>query len=259
MMLTISLVQMKIELDAVTANVRRAQQLIVEAKARGSGLVLLPELWTSGYDLENTLQHAQANIEVVNEMAQTADEHNLFIGGSYILERDGALYNTFVLLGPNNLRSQYEKIHLFRLMDEHLWLSPGDRMVIANIEQNPAGIAICYDLRFPEIFRHYAIRGVRLILLSAEWPAKRSAHWQVLLRARAIENQVFFAAVNSVGETGGEVFGGRSAIISPTGEVLVEGSAQEEELLTAEVNLEEVLHARSNIPILSDRRPDIYG
>jgi omega-amidase len=259
MMLSISLAQMKIQLGAVDANVQSALQMIAAAKAQGSGLVLLPELWTSGYDLTNTRQHAQANLDVVEEMARAAAAHSLLIGGSYILERDGGLYNTFVLQDPSGARWQYEKIHLFRLMDEHLWLSPGDQMVAAEIEQSPAGIAICYDLRFPELFRYYATRGAQVILLSAEWPARRTPHWQVLLRARAIENQVFFAAVNSVGETGDEVFGGRSAIVSPWGEVLVEGSDNEEALLTAAVDLEEVIRVRSHIPILTDRRPDIYG
>jgi omega-amidase len=259
MNISISLAQMKIHLGAVAANVERAKSMIVAAKSRGSHLVLLPELWTSGYDLEHTQRHARTNLDVIEEIASLAAGENIWIGGSYILERNAALYNTFVLLSPDGSRWQYEKIHLFRLMDEHLWLNPGDQMVAVDIEQNPTGLAICYDLRFPEIFRHYATGGAQMIVISAEWPAKRVNHWQVLLRARAIENQVFMAAVNSVGETGGEIFGGCSAIVSPAGEVLAEGSAHEEELLTAAIDLEEVAHARAYIPILSDRRPDIYG
>jgi omega-amidase len=259
MMLSISLAQMHIQLSAVEANYNRALTLLSAAQQRSSHLILFPELWTSGYDLQNSRQHARTNLDILDRLSAEASSQNMYIGGSYLLERAGGLYNTFVLLAPGGQRWQYEKIHLFRLMDEHLWLSPGDQLSAGEVHQNQAGIAICYDLRFPELFRQYATAGAALMLLSAEWPAKRTPHWQVLLRARAIENQFFLAAVNSVGVTGGETFGGSSAVISPWGEVLVEGSATEEDLLTTAVDLEEVSRVRALIPILSDRRPDIYG
>jgi omega-amidase len=258
MMLTVSLAQMKIQLGALEANTARALQMITAAKERDSRLILFPELWTSGYDLTNARQHAHTNRAVLDRLAAEAAQKDMFIGGSYLLEREGDVFNTFVLIAPDGSRWGYEKIHLFRLMDEHLWLTPGNQMVTAPIGPHPAGIAICYDLRFPELFRHYAAGGAQWVLLSAEWPSKRTTHWQVLLRARAIENQLFVLAVNNVGETGAETFGGCSALISPWGEVLVEGSADQEELLVASIVLDEVDQVRAHIPILSDRRPDLY-
>jgi omega-amidase len=259
MMLSISLAQMNVQLGSVEANYTRAEQMIAAAKQQGSQLILFPELWTSGYDLLNTRKHALSNPQIVDRLADKAAENDIFIGGSFLLQRDAGLYNTFVLIAPNGQRWQYEKLHLFRLMDEHRWLTPGDHTETANLAGNTAGMAICYDLRFPELFRQYALAGASLILLPAEWPARRSTHWQVLLKARAIENQVFIAGVNTVGITGSETFGGFSAVISPWGEVLVEGSGQEEELLVTTIDLNEIDRVRSQIPILTDRRPDIYG
>jgi len=259
MNLTVSLAQMNIQLGAVEANYNNAVKMIASAVEQKSQFILFPELWTSGYDLTNAHNHARSNRMILDRLTAAAAEKNLFIGGSYLLERRESLYNTFVLIAPDGARWQYEKIHLFRLMDEHLWLSPGNQTVTADIGTCIAGMAICYDLRFPELFRHYALKSAACIFLPAEWPSKRAVHWQVLLKARAIESQVFIAAVNSVGVTGNETFGGRSAIISPWGEVLSEGAADREELITTVIDLSEVDKIRAQIPVLSDRRPDIYG
>lgn len=121
------------------------------------------------------------------------------------------------------------------------------------------GLAICYDLRFPEMFRRYALDGVQTMIISAEWPLQRIEHWQTLLRARAIENQCFVIAANCVGQCGGENFGGRSAVISPWGEVLVEGQSDQPELLTVTFDTGQVDEVRRRIPVLIDRRPDLYG
>jgi omega-amidase len=118
-------------------------------------------------------------------------------------------------------------------------------------------MTICYDLRFPELFRRYALAGARLILVPAEWPHPRRAHWQTLLRARAIENQCFVAACNRVGITGNSTFFGASAVIDPWGEALVEGG-ETELILTATIDLSLVDTVRKRIPVFEDRRPELY-
>jgi len=143
-------------------------------------------------------------------------------------------------------------------MDEEKWLAPGEKLELVESDWGLTGLGVCYDLRFPELFRHYALRGARLVLLPAEWPARRAYHWQTLLRARAIENQMFLAGCNRVGESKGEVFGGGSAVIDPWGEAVVEGGSAET-LLTAEIDLDQVDTVRSRIPVFKDRRPEIYG
>jgi predicted amidohydrolase len=152
---------------------------------------------------------------------------------------------------------EYSKVHLYRLMDEDKYLTAGDRPTVIDLPWGAAGLAICYDLRFPELFRKYALAGARMVILPAEWPRPRLAHWRTLLRARAIENQMFVIACNRVGETPGDHFPGHSAIVDPWGKAIVEG-AEGEELLTAEIDLEEVIRFRELIPVFEDRRPDLY-
>ena len=121
----------------------------------------------------------------------------------------------------------------------------------------PAGGAICYDLRFPELFRRYALDGALFCLLPSEWPHPRLAHWRTLLRARAIENQMFVVACNRVVETGDNRFFGHSAVIDPWGETLVEGD-ESEVLLFATLDTALVADVRQRIPVFADRRPAAY-
>jgi len=266
--ITLSLAQMHIELGNSEANFEQAAHWISEATGRGSDLVLLPELWSTGYDLENWENHATSIGEgLFPRIAALAREYQLSVGGSLLEAQGGRAYNTFVLYDRNgNLAGKYRKIHLFRLMDEHHWLVPGEDLGTGQFTPKPdsqeaapvqAGMGICYDLRFPELWRGYALSGISLALLPAEWPAARIDHWRTLLRARAIENQMFMAATNNVGVTKNETFGGHSAVIDPWGESLVEG-ADQAALLTAEIDLQKANEARNRIPVFEDRRPEIY-
>jgi predicted amidohydrolase len=148
-------------------------------------------------------------------------------------------------------------MHLFRLMAEEKYLAPGEAATLADTPWGKIGMAICYDLRFPELFRRYALGGAQLILVPAEWPHPRRAHWQTLLRARAIENQCFVAACNRVGTTGNSTFFGASAVIDPWGETLIEGG-EAEMILTVTIDLALVDSVRRRIPVFEDRRPELY-
>jgi omega-amidase len=173
-------------------------------------------------------------------------------------EHQGRAFNTFVLHGPDgNSLGVYRKIHRFRLLEEEKYLAAGDELGLVDAPWGATGLSICYDLRFPEMFRSYAIGGARLLLVVAEWPVSRIEHWSKLLLARAIENQAFVAAVNKVGESQGVRLGGRSVIIDPWGQPLVEGDDQEA-LLTAEIDFKEADKARRFIPVFKDRREDLY-
>jgi predicted amidohydrolase len=152
----------------------------------------------------------------------------------------------------------YRKIHRFRLLQEEIWLEAGDRLVLAQTPWGKVGLSICYDLRFPEMFRPYFIAGANLILVVAEWPERRISHWTKLLQARAIENQAFFAGVNKVGFSQGVKLGGCSAIVDPWGVPIIEGN-DEEALLTTQIDLHDCEKARRSIPVLRDRQPSIYA
>jgi omega-amidase len=255
---SISLAQINILFGQPEANLRRAGEAISAARRAGSHLILFPELWTTGYDLENGRAHAAANLPLIAEIHHLAEQQEMFIGGSYLLETGGDITNTFLLAGPGGYDRRYSKIHLFRLMNEPAFLQPGSHLQTAELPIGTAGMAICYDLRFPEQFRTYALQDALLFLLVAEWPALRRMHWNTLLHARAIENQVFVAAVNSVGKTSVETFAGSSLLIDPWGESVCEGSPTEEQILTGELELSLLASVRNKIPVFTDRRPDLY-
>jgi len=259
MKLTISLAQMAFEFGEVEANFARAAEWIGEASDNGSDLVLLPELWASGYDLSNWPRYATPLDEgLFPRIAELARQHNTAVGCSLLEERNQKAYNTFVLYGPDGSRwGEYSKIHRFRLLEEEKWLGAGEDLSLIDSPWGPVGLAICYDLRFPEMFVPYGIGGAKLLLVVAEWPERRVAHWSKLLMARAIENQCFVAGTNKVGESLGVKLGGKSAVIDPWGIPLVEGD-DGEALLTAEIDLDECDKARHFIPVFKDRRPDVY-
>ena len=142
-------------------------------------------------------------------------------------------------------------------MDEHKYLSPGHHPTIVDTSWGKMGLAICYDLRFPELFRVYALAGAKIVFLPAEWPHPRLNHWQILLRARAIENQMYVVACNRVGTSKDTHFCGHSCIIDPWGEVVAE-IGEDDGILTAEIGINKVDEVRSSIPIFADRRPEIY-
>jgi predicted amidohydrolase len=258
--LAISLGQMHIKLARVEDNLATAEAMIAEAAQRDSQLILLPELWSTGYDLENAGDYADKLGEgMFSQLSETARDQSIAVFGS-ILERRGDQFMNCAAYfdAEGGLSGLYRKIHLFRLFDEHKWLGQGETPTLTNLPWGPAGLSICYDLRFPELFRRYAVaHGAKLILVCAEWPLIRVEHWRALLIARAIENQCFVVATNSCGDTGGTVFAGHSMIIDPWGNV-IEEAGEDECLQTAEIDLDEVDRVRRAIPVFEDRRPDAY-
>ena len=258
--LSISLGQMQIKLARVEDNLETAERMISQAAARDSQLIILPELWSTGYDLSNAGDYAdELGAGMFAQLSKTAREQSIAVFGS-ILERRGDQFMNCAAYydAAGSLAGVYRKIHLFRLFDEHKWLGEGEAPTIVDLPWGRAGLSICYDLRFPELFRRYAVEhGAKLILICAEWPLVRVEHWRALLIARAIENQCFVAASNSCGDTGGTVFGGHSMIVDPWGAVIAE-AGEDECLVTAEIDLDEVDRVRTTIPVFEDRRPDAY-
>jgi predicted amidohydrolase len=257
--LKVSLAQLDVRLGKPEENISRAMNWIDEAAQNGSNLILFPELWSSGYDLEHIDAYAQVlNTGLWDDLAHKAASCHIAVGGTLLEKSNNQYFNTSMLFSPGGeVLAIYRKIHLFTTIDEHRFLTPGDQFATAEAPWGKTGLATCYDLRFPELFRHYALDGARIILLPAEWPSKRLDHWRILIRARAIENQLFVIAVNAVGSYKSDIYAGHSAVISPWGETLVEAGAVEA-LLTAEIDLADIDKARARIPVFEDRRPDLY-
>lgn len=257
--LTVSVAQMDIALGKPEANLAKARELAAEARRRGSEVVVFPELWTTGYNLKDTRRYA-ADLDEGHfaQVAEMASENAIYIIGSLLEAKDSRYHNTAPIFSPNGERvGVYRKIHLFCMMGEDRYLSPGEETPVLGLPWGRCAIAICYDLRFPELFRKYALAGAVVVFLPAEWPHPRLAHWRMLLAARAIENQIFLVACNRVGESAGEKFFGHSAIYDPWGEALLE-AGETEVLLTATLDLDLVERVRRSMPVFADRRPELY-
>lgn len=260
MKVSISLGQMNIQLGRPELNLVNAESMVARAAEQGSNIIVLPELWSTGYDLENAVRYASSlDSGIFQETAGLALKYGINIVGSCLSLIDrGVFGNTALWIGSDgSILADYTKIHLFRLMLEERYLTPGNRPTIVMTPFGKVSLAICYDLRFPELFRYYALAQTQMVFLPAEWPYPRLNHWRTLLKARAIENQFFMIACNRVGESKGTSFFGHSMVVDPWGDILVEGS-EEEALLSAVIDLESVSEVRQKIPVFQDRREDLY-
>lgn len=244
--------------EPVPARVTRALGLVEQAAAEAD-LVVLPELWHVGaFDVDAAREHAQSiDGPLVQALGGLAAEHGIWLHGGSFAERgaDGRHYNTSVLFDPaGTLVASYRKIHLFGFDGgETVLMSAGAELVVVDTPLGPTGLATCYDLRFPELFRALVEGGATAVLLTSGWPTPRIEHWDVLTRARAIENQVWVVACNEVGEQPGITLGGHSVVIDPRGAV-VAAAGDAEEILTAQVDPRESQAWRSAFPVLQDIR-----
>lgn len=257
--LIISLAQMNIALGDERKNAQVMERWAAEAARRGSHVLVLPELWSTGYALDQSKELAAVlNTGMFTQMGTVAQQNKIAIVGSILEKRGQEVSNSAPFFAPNGrMLGIYRKLHLFRLMDEDKWLQPGQSPLTMDLPWGSTALAICYDLRFPELFRRYAVEGALLMIIPAEWPLERVEHWRALLRARAIENQCYIVACNAAGQTGETVFGGHSMIIDPWGKTVVEGG-EAPMLLTAEIEMDVVDEVRRRIPVFEDRRDDVY-
>jgi omega-amidase len=259
--ITLALAQMAIATGKPGQNRETARRLAGEAAALGADLLVLPELWPTGYDLVCAVDlAARLDDGPFAFMADLARTHQMYVLGTALeANSDGRPFNTAALYGPaGELVGAYRKVHLIPLMDEPAHMTAGNALPVLDLPWGRVALAICYDLRFPELWRRYTEAGAQVILIPAEWPQRRVEHWRLLLRARAVENQLFVAGCNRVGADVDGEFGGHSTVVDPWGHVLVE-RAGDPGLLVTKLDLDEVAHTRSLFPFLQDRRPDVYG
>ncbi len=256
--LTISLLQMNVSLGRPEQNLARVKKLLDRDLRSATDLILLPEMWSTGYDFPHFSRLAGSTPKLLQELRTMARQRSAAIGGT-MLEQDGEkFYNTFYLIGPGGkIVSHYRKIHLFSLMNEPDFLSSGEEMVAGRIKNVPVGLMTCYDLRFPELGRQLALRGARLLLISAQWPQPRAEHWQALLKARAIENQLFIAACNRIGQGTEQIFPGLSGVYDPWGKEILK-TPRRQGVFSCRLDLRKLQTARQTIDVFADRRPDVY-
>ena len=244
-------------------NFIRARGLIDRALKRGADVAVLPEAFNMGFCVQNFKRLADAGAVrtkgFLSEISQNCAA--VLIGGSINSERD-KIYNSAFIYQNGVEILRYDKIHAFSLARENEIVSGGDKLGICEIKfKNCAvkiGVAICYDLRFGEIFRALALRGAQVVFVIAQFAQSRIEHFITLTRARAIENQIFICAVNGCGDTGqGESFGGNSMLVGPGGEIVAR-LGKKESVKVVDVNLDEILKFRAKMDLLKDIKPEIY-
>lgn len=258
--LTLHLVQWRVAPGRVEENLARAADLIEKAGPSPGALVLLPEMFPSGFYYEDLAGVAGRYDDVLHWMGSLATRHGVGMTGSMAVHRPEGVANTMVILDQAaNVLASYDKAHLFSVAGEDSHFVPGDRTVVARFNGLDLGLSICFDLRFPEVIRELGDRGAKVVLTAAQWPLPRADHFRDFVRVRAMENQLYVAACNSCGDDGkGLVLGGGSTVVGPYGDV--KGVLDENEgVLTVTIDLGEIDHAREKFPVLKMRREDLFG
>jgi predicted amidohydrolase len=250
-------IQFNVKQGDVDANLAYVREALPRAAAQGANLAVLPEMWSSGFAYRDLNRLALRTEGIVGELLELSARHKLVIVGSMPEPNGDKVFNTVYVVDNGRLSGIYRKIHLFSLLGEDRAFSGGDSWLLAETSIGKVGVIICYDLRFPELSRRLAIEGAGVICVPAQWPKPRQEHWRTLLRARAIENQLFVVACNACGIIGKLDFFGMSMIIDPKGEVLGEAGEDEGEIV-APLDLQAMGDWRRQIPCFDDRRPESY-
>ena len=242
-----------VELDP-EANVARAGAILRRAAAARADLVVLPETWTTGYDLPAARALRDRSAALIPSLAAEARAAGVAIVGSIVLPTATGAANTALLIDrEGQVALRYAKSHLIDAYREKEIFEPGRDAPTLAMAGTRVGVAICYDLRFPELFRAFVDQGAEVLVVVAEWPEVRVGHWELLLRARAVENQAWVVGVNRVGEDATTRYGGRSQVVDPTGRVVAIAPPAEEAELVVDLDLDLLRTLRRDFPVLRDR------
>lgn len=267
-MFKIALCQLKGSFDKEESK-KTVDRYVREAAAAGAEIICLPEMWNCPYANKYFGEYAEtADGDTVKFLSELAKDLGIYLVGGSIPELDGdKIYNTsFTFDREGKMIGRHRKVHLFdidveggiRFMESGT-LTAGDELAVIDTEFCKIGVAICYDVRFPEWFRKMALEGARVIFLPAAFNMTTGpAHWDLSMRMRALDNQVYFAANSPArDEDGVYVAYGNSCIVNPWGEF--EAHADEKEcIIYADIDLDYVDSVRKQLPLLKHRRPELY-
>lgn len=259
LMLKIVCIQSDVILGNSIENLKHMEDNMQSILKENVKVIVLPELWTTGYCLEEIRQHIDVQENIISTLQEIAKSNNVtIIAGSFPIERENGVTNTLVVINNHGgIVKTYDKVHLFQLMNEHHFLQSGTTDGLFEVEDVVVAGFICYDLRFPEWIQSHTLKGAKVLFFVAQWPIQRMNHWNILLKARAIENQCYVVACNRVGKDNANTFGGGSVVIDPWGEVVVQ-AGESEEMIVAELDLDKVPEVRGGIPIFEDRKEGVY-
>lgn len=242
-------------------NYKRAKEKIEEAMVQNPDVIVLPELFPTGFFPKNVKEFADRDGLQTKEIFSTlAKKHNInIVAGSVATQKEDKIFNTsYVFNRSGEVISEYDKTHLFTFMGEDQYFSFGQNLSTFILDGYKCGIIICYDLRFVELVRTLALQDIKMLFIVTAWPKERLHHLETLTIARAIENHIFTILCNSTSNLENVKFGGNSMIIDPLGATLVKAN-ENEHIITAKVDPKLVDKIKNKIDIYKDRREELYN
>ena len=248
--------QLDIVWENKPANFRKTRELLEQASPRPGSLVVLPEMFATGFSMNAMAIAEPYQSETETFLASLGRDFGVYVlGGAAMRDKTGKARNKALLFAPNGeMKGFYAKMRPFTLGGEPEHYSAGERPACFNIEGIHVAPFICYDLRFPELFRQSAaLNQPELFVVIANWPGKRIAHWMRLLQARAIENQAYVVGVNRVGTDPYYTYSGRSLIVDFNGDILADGG-NTESTISSELDFNTLRQYRQGLPFLADLR-----
>jgi predicted amidohydrolase len=261
----ISLIQMNSRAGSLEDNVERACGFVARAAGERTELAILPEFFNREYFPQyrdySYMNYAETDDGYTQtRMKKAARAHGIWLVSTiFEMERPGLYYDTAMLIDPQgNITAKYRKVHPAALLSlEKIYFRGGSSFPVFNLGEWKIGFSTCYDNLFPESCRCLALRGAEVIIAPYATPV--ADPWENFLSTRALENGVYLAACNHVGQEGEWRMSGKSMIISPAGKILIQASGTDEQIISWEIDPQEVVCARRNFPLFRDRRPDTYG
>ncbi len=254
----IALVQLATEDGEIQKNHARFKKLLEKIKEKVD-LIVLPEMWLSGFDLSHADQSIRETNWVLEDLKKIAQTKKCHFIGSHLEKGRKGYYNTASIISPQGkIIAQYRKTHLFKMGSEEKKFLAGEKISVTKTSIGRIGLAICYDIRFPELIRKKILKGAEILVIPSAWPRARIDHYLTLLKARAIENQCFVISANKMGKNFlGVLYGGSSVAFDPWGKNL--GQLKEREgVLQVTIDLEELHQIRKRFPVLKSRKEKLY-
>ncbi len=234
-------------------NFRNIDRLLTSHPPPEGTLVLLPEMFATGFSMNQKVPEFYDLCR--GFLIATAKQRNIFLGGGIARRKDGTLRNAYLIISPEGKEiCEYHKAHPFSISEEGRFYTGGKEVVVAEVKDTKVTPTVCYDLRFPELYRRAVIKGAEVIIVAANWPSKRDFHWQALLKARAIENQAYVIGVNRTGSDPNFHYCGSSSVISPVGDTLLY-VGENEGVFYVELDLDKLLTYRQKFAVLKDIKP----
>ncbi len=255
-MVKAALYQMSICWEDKETNCKKAEKQMERAGKDGADLFLLPEMSFTGFSMHTDVTK-EKDEQTIKRMRDCARRYHMAVGFGWVKDCGEKSENHYTVVGKNGeVLSDYVKIHPFSYMKEDAYFQGGSKLSYFSLNGLTCSLFLCYDLRFPEIFRIASDKS-QVLIVAANWPEKRAGHWKSLLQARAVENQVYVLAVNCVGAMDGLLYTGDSCVIGPEGTVLCSLSG-EEGLLEWSLTPEAVREYRHGFPVWQDRKEELY-